>query len=108
MVEQESYDLDLIFQALADPTRRQMLRRISRSELMVSELARPFSMSLAGVSKHLIVLERARLVRRRRQGQRHYLSLNPRALKAADEWMARYAPFWEERLESLKGILEGS
>jgi DNA-binding transcriptional ArsR family regulator len=106
MVESKTEDLNRIFQALADPTRRAILREISRRERSVSEVAEPFQMSLAAVSKHLKVLERAQLVRREKRGSFYYLSLNPKALKSATQWLNYYEQFWGDRLESLKQLLE--
>jgi DNA-binding transcriptional ArsR family regulator len=100
-------DLDRVFHALADPTRRTILRDLTAGERTVTELARPHRMSLVAVSKHLKVLERARLVDRRRDGSFHLLSLRAEALRAADEWLRHYERFWNERLDSLKNVLEG-
>ncbi|MGB7213343.1 MAG: metalloregulator ArsR/SmtB family transcription factor [Gemmatimonadales bacterium] len=100
------YDLDRVFQALADPTRRTILRDLSRRERSVGELAKPHRMSLVAVSKHLKVLERARLIDRRRDGSFHLMTLNPAALKSADEWLRFYEQFWSEKLDSLKTFLE--
>src|SRR6478609_4558479 len=91
--------------ALADPTRRAILRRLSRGEARVTELARPFAMSLNAVSKHIHVLERARLVRRRRAGREHLLSVNPAPLDAAASWISVQRANWTNRLDSLEAIL---
>jgi DNA-binding transcriptional ArsR family regulator len=101
-----AHDLDRVFHALSHPTRREILRALARRERSVSEVARPHRMSLVAVSKHLKVLERARLVRRRKDGSFHYLRLNPEALQTADEWIRRYERFWSPRLDSLKQLLE--
>ena len=77
-------NLDDTLMALADPTRRAILQRLSRGEARVTEIARPFAMSLNSVSKHIRVLERADLVRRRRAGREHFLSFNPQPLDEAD------------------------
>jgi len=106
MVKSAAYDLDLVFRALADPTRRVILKDLARRERSVSEVARPFRMSLVAVSKHLKVLEKARLIHRRRDGSFHYLRLNPEALQSADEWLRHYEKFWTQRLDSLKQLLE--
>lgn len=106
MVESRERELDLIFQALADPTRRAILREIARRERSVGELAEPHRMSLAAVSKHLKVLERAHLVQREKRGSFYYLRLNPKTLKSANQWLKYYEQFWEDRLESLKQFLE--
>lgn len=106
MVDSSVYDLDLIFQALADPTRRSILRHVARRGLTVTEIARPYRMSLAAVSKHLKVLERARLIQREKRGSFSHVRLNPEALMNAERWMTYYQQFWETRLDSLKMILE--
>ncbi len=79
--------LDNTMMALADPTRRAILNKLSAGEARVTELAAPFAISLNSVSKHIRVLERAQLVRRRRAGRDHYLSLNPKPLDAAAKWI---------------------
>jgi DNA-binding transcriptional ArsR family regulator len=98
--------LDEVFHALADSTRRAILREVTQGERSVGELARPHSMSLAAVSKHLDVLERASLIRRRRSGQHRFVRLNPRPLQAAQDWLAFYEKFWGESLDRLQGLLE--
>lgn len=106
MVKSKGYSLDLIFQALADPTRRAILKNLSRRERAVSEVAEPFEMSLVAVSKHIKVLERAGLVHRRWAGNFSYLSLNAQAMLTADQWIEYYRKFWEARLDSLQDFLE--
>ena len=91
--------------ALADPTRRAILQRLARGEARVTELAHPFAMSLNAVSKHIRVLEGARLVRRRRAGREHFLSLSPRALDEAAAWIERQRAMWTSRLDVLENIL---
>ena len=98
-------NLDYTLVALADPTRRAILQRLSRGEARVTELAQPFAMSLNGVSKHIRMLERADLVRRRRSGREHVLSFNPRPLDEAADWIARQRAFWTERLDNLETML---
>lgn len=106
MVEHASQSLDLVFHALSDATRRAILRDVSRAEKPVGELARPYAMSLAAVSKHLQVLERAHLVERRRRGQFQIVRLKPHTLQAAQDWLAFYETFWTDRLDSLQTHLE--
>ncbi|HEY8106094.1 MAG TPA: metalloregulator ArsR/SmtB family transcription factor [Gemmatimonadales bacterium] len=106
MVKSSPYDLDRVFHALGDPTRRVILRDLAGRERTVTQLARPFRMSLVAVSKHLKVLERARLIQRRKNGSFHYLRLNPEALLSAEEWLRHYEQFWHPRLDSLKHLLE--
>jgi DNA-binding transcriptional ArsR family regulator len=98
-------ELDHTLLALADPTRRAILNRLSQGEARVTELAQPFDMSLNAVSKHILVLERARLVRRRRRGREHFLSLSPRPLFEAAGWIEDYRRSWEASLDRLKNYL---
>ncbi|MFD0738000.1 ArsR/SmtB family transcription factor [Lysobacter koreensis] len=105
MVEQ-SARLDHIFGALADPTRRAMLRSLSTRELNVGELAAPYRMSLAAASKHVKVLERAGLVRRTVLGRTHLCSIEPAALAQADQWLRFYERFWTDRLDALDAALQ--
>ena len=97
--------LSRVFRALGDPTRREMLRRLSRREQTVSELAEPFRMSLAGASKHVKVLERAGLVKRTVSGRTHHCRLDARRLAEADAWLRRYERFWREGLDTLESLL---
>jgi DNA-binding transcriptional ArsR family regulator len=97
---------DRTFLALADPTRRAILHRLARGEARVTELAAPFPMSLNAVSKHIRMLERAHLVRRRRAGREHYLSLNPKPLDEAAQWIETHRKFWNERLDALEAMLK--
>lgn len=98
-------NLDQTLMALADPTRRAILRRLSKGEARVTELARPFAMSLNSVSKHIRMLERARLVRRRRAGREHLLSFDPRPLDAAATWIEAQRALWTARLDALDALL---
>jgi DNA-binding transcriptional ArsR family regulator len=98
--------LDSVFHALADSTRRSILRDITRAEKTVGEIAQPYSMSLAAVSKHLDVLERASLIRRERKGSCRMVRLNPDRLRAAQEWLAYYERFWTNSLDRLQSLLE--
>lgn len=82
-----------------------MVHRLAERECSVTELAEPFAMSLAAVSKHLRVLERAGLVRRRRDGRTHYCSLRPEALTDALDWISIYQQFWGQRFDSLAATL---
>jgi DNA-binding transcriptional ArsR family regulator len=103
MVNQQR--LDDVFHALADATRRQMLRSLASRERTVSELAEPFQISLAAASKHIKALERAGLVRRTVQGRTHFCRLDPKPLGAAHDWLAFYEQFWNERLDALEALL---
>jgi DNA-binding transcriptional ArsR family regulator len=100
--------LSRTFAALADPTRRAMLARLSRGEANVSDLARPFrkTMSLPAITKHLQVLERAGLITKGRHAQWRPCKLNPRALKPAADWMEEYRVFWEQSLDRLEAYLK--
>ncbi|HEX2076298.1 MAG TPA: metalloregulator ArsR/SmtB family transcription factor [Longimicrobium sp.] len=97
--------LDATLVALADPTRRAILQRLSRGEARVTDLARPFAMSLNAVSKHIRTLERARLVRRRRAGREHLLSLDPAPLDEAAAWIDAQRAAWTARLDALDALL---
>ena len=97
--------LSTTFAALADPTRRAILARLALGETSVSELAKPFDMSLPAVSKHLKVLERARLITRGREAQWRPCKIEPEALRSVDEWLESYRRFWEERFDRLEDYL---
>jgi DNA-binding transcriptional ArsR family regulator len=97
--------LSATFSALADPTRRAILARLALGETAVTELAKPFDMSLPAVSKHLKVLERAGLIARGREAQWRPCRIEPKALKSVDDWLEGYRRFWEERLDRLEDYL---
>ena len=94
--------LDQTLLALADPTRRAILQRLSRGAARVTEVAEPFDISLNSVSKHIRALERARLVRRRREGREHILSFNPGPLDELAAWIENKRTFWTARLDDLE------
>src|SRR5471032_2730409 len=94
------------FQALADPTRRAILARLSLGETSVNELAEPFAMSLPAVSKHLKVLERAGLISRTRDAQYRPCKLEPQTLKPIDEWLEEFRTMWEARFDRLDTYLK--
>ena len=96
--------LDDVLTAIADPTRRAILSRLSRGDARVTDIAEPFDMSLAAVSKHVQTLERAGLVRRRRNGREHTLSLDARPLRQVVRWTSRYERFWNEHLDRLEAF----
>ena len=98
-------NLDQTLMALADPTRRAILQRLSRGEARVTELARPFAMPLNSVSEHIRVLERAALVRRCRAGREHLLSFDPTPLHEAPARIEAQRGFWSERLDALERAL---
>jgi DNA-binding transcriptional ArsR family regulator len=97
--------LDRTLLALADPTRRAILQRLSAGEARVTDVAQPFRMSLNAVSKHIRVLERAKLVKRRRAGRDHYLSYRAGPLDAAAHWIEQTRHFWAARLDTLEQLL---
>ena len=97
--------LSTTFAALADPTRRSILRRLARGEASVTEIAAPFEMSLPAVSKHLKVLERARLISRGRDAQWRPCRLEAQPLKEVDDWVESYRQFWDERFDRLEDYL---
>jgi len=111
MVESRTADsrpdaLDAIFHALADATRRAILRDVTRREKTVGEIAQPYNISLAAVSKHLDVLERASLIRRERRGSCRMVRLNAGRLRAAQDWLSFYEHFWSSSFDRLQQRLE--
>jgi DNA-binding transcriptional ArsR family regulator len=99
-------NLDRTLVALADPTRRAILQRLSKGEARVTDLAAPFDISLNSVSKHIRMLERARLVKRRRVGREHILSFNPKPLDETAAWIESQRHAWKTRLDALGALLE--
>src|SRR5215831_8176308 len=97
--------LDAVFAALADPTRRAIIERLSHGEARVTEVAERFHMSLNGVSKHIRVLEASGVVKRHRKGRDHILSINTRSLDEVDGWIERTRRYWEERLDAMESLL---
>jgi DNA-binding transcriptional ArsR family regulator len=106
MTPQPADRLSATFSALADPTRRAILARLALGETSVSELAKPFKMSMPAVSKHLKVLEHAGLITRSRAAQTRPCKIEASALKAADDWLAEYRRLWEQRLDRLDDYLK--
>lgn len=98
--------LDQTLLALADPTRRAILQRLSKGEARVTELAQPFDMSLNAVSKHIRILERADLVRRRTAGREHFLSFNRQQLDEVANWIETQRAAWNARLDALEALLK--
>ncbi|HEY1708441.1 MAG TPA: metalloregulator ArsR/SmtB family transcription factor [Rhizomicrobium sp.] len=105
MVERHVH-LDSIFGSLADTTRRDILRRVAGRELSIGEIAASYDISFAAVSKHLVVLEKARLVTKRREGKLQIVALSPSALTDAAKHLERYRDIWESRLDRLEKYLE--
>jgi DNA-binding transcriptional ArsR family regulator len=105
MVESQTPQLDAVFHALGDPTRRLMLRALAGGERTVGELAEPFAISLAAASKHIKALESAGLIRREVRGRTHLCRLAPGPLASAHEWLGFYERFWTSRLDVLDRLL---
>jgi DNA-binding transcriptional ArsR family regulator len=97
--------LDAVFAALADPTRRAIIERLSRGEARVTEVAEPFHMSLNAVSKHIRVLEASGVIERHRKGRDHILSVNTHSLDEVDIWIERTRRYWEKRLDAMERLL---
>ena len=106
MVEySQSAELDRIFSALADPTRRAILRTLARRPATINQIAAPFSVSLNAISKHVMVLERAGLLRREIQGREHHCWIEPQPLQEADSWLEHYRQFWEQRADAFQAYV---
>lgn len=105
MVKQQDPQLDIVFHALGDATRRRMLGDLIDGEKTVSQLAEPFSMSLAAASKHIKALENAGLIRREVRGRVHLCRLDPGPLASASRWLSVYERFWTGRLDMLEQLL---
>ena len=106
MVEHLRYaELDRVFSALADPTRRAILRRLSDRPATINEIAKPFRISLNAISKHVMTLERAGMLRREIKGRKHYCWIEPGPLREANEWLGHYRQFWEQRLETFEAYV---
>jgi DNA-binding transcriptional ArsR family regulator len=105
MVELLTSQLDTIFHALGDPTRRQMLRELTSGERTVGQLAEPFAISLAAASKHIKALESAGLIRREVRGRTHVCRLEPGPLASAHQWLGFYERYWTDRLNLLDQLL---
>jgi DNA-binding transcriptional ArsR family regulator len=105
MVELRTAQLDAVFHALGDGTRRRMLQDLARGERTVGQLAEPFAISLAAASKHIKVLEAAGMIRREIRGRTHVCRLEPGPLAGAHEWLAFYERFWTSRLDLLERLL---
>ncbi len=98
--------LDMIFGALADTTRRDILKRVSREEQTISELAEPYAMSLAAIAKHISVLEKAGLVAKRRTGKEKVVHITPNAIRVAAAHLSEYEKVWGARFDALEKLLE--
>ncbi len=98
--------LDSIFSSLADPTRRDILQRVSLQALTVSDVAKVYDMTLAAISKHLKVLERAQLIRKERRGKQQFVIASPIAVQNAAEYLRGYEALWSERFDRLDQLLK--
>lgn len=106
MVNIQSAELDLVFYALSDPTRRRILNMLNEGASTISALAEPFHMSLAAISKHIKILEKAKLLNRKVSGRIHECSINPATLKTAEECIQYYTKFWTQSLDAFAEELE--
>jgi DNA-binding transcriptional ArsR family regulator len=102
----ETDHLSTTFAALADPTRRAILARLAQGEASVTELAKPFDLSLPGISKHLKVLQRAGLITQGRNAQWRPCRLEPGRLREASDWVGEYRQFWDERVQRIDSVLQ--
>src|SRR5262249_58983491 len=105
MVELQAPQLDSVFHALGDPTRRRMLRDLAGGERTVGQLAEPFAISFQAASKHIKVLENAGLIHREVRGRTHLCRLRPGPLARAHDWLSKYESFWIDRLDTLEQLL---
>ncbi len=105
MVEQ-SICLDNIFQALADNTRRDILKRVSKKPLSISELAEPYAMSFAAIAKHVAKLEAAKLVIKKREGKQQIVEVSPKTIVTATRYLEQYKEVWEKRFDTLENLLK--
>ena len=106
MVKHSGAGLDETFAALADPTRRAILARLAQGAAPMREVAQPFRMSWPAITKHVKVLERARLVRREQDGRVHRIHLSAEPMHLASRWLDEYRQFWDERFDALERSLE--
>lgn len=105
VIQMQDNQLDAVFGALADPTRRAILARLTESDLTVAELSAPFPVSQPAISRHLKVLERAGLISRSRRATARLSHLEGEALRDATDWLARYQEFWDESYERLDALI---
>lgn len=97
--------LDLVFNSLANPTRRDILQRVTNSEQTVSEIAAQYKMSFAAISKHLKILEKAKLISKRRNGRQHIVTAQPSALRSVQDYLDQYEKLWDKRFDALEELL---
>ncbi len=105
MVER-NINLDTLFQALADQTRRDILKRVSKAELSISKLAEPYKMSFAAIAKHVSVLEAAKLICKRKEGKRQIISIVPKTMMIATTHLEQYEKMWNTRFDALETLLQ--
>ena len=105
MVEYSQEQLNSVFSAVADPTRRAILRALAKKPATITQIAKPFPVSLNAISKHVMVLEGAGLIRREIQGREHLCRLEPRPLRDATAWLDHYRQFWDVRLDALESYV---
>ena len=105
MVEQ-SINLDTLFQALADQTRRDILKRVSKTEMSISALAEPYKMSFAAIAKHVLVLETAKLITKKRKGKQQIVAIVPKTMAVASTHLEEYEKMWDARFDALEALLE--
>src|SRR6266513_4980106 len=106
MVKYSNTDLDSVFSALSDPTRRRVAESLVYGEKTLSDLARPFKMTMPAVMKHVRILEKSGILRTEKRGRTRYCRLEPKRLNDAQEWLARTSRMWTERLNSLDRYLK--
>ena len=104
-MQQANSNLDQVFFALSDGTRRAILSRLTEGSTTIGELAKPFEMSSPAISKHMKILEKAGLIERRIMGRQHHCTLATDALKTAEDWINFHRKFWESRLDALEDLL---
>jgi DNA-binding transcriptional ArsR family regulator len=107
MYQAPTEEINLIFHSLSDPTRRGILERLTIKDLTVTEIAEPYEMSLPAVSKHLKILEHAKLIGRKKQGREYQIHLEPQALKTVEAYIDFYKKFWNTRFSNLEKFLQG-
>ena len=105
MRSQPTAQLDQIFFALSDSTRRGILARLAEGTTTIGELAKPYNISSPAISRHMRILEQAGLVDRKKSGRQHHCSLSPVGLQSAEAWINYYRKFWETRLDALEDLL---
>jgi len=106
MVKYSNHELDSMFHALADPTRREIIRLLAPNPKSVSEVAKPFNISLPAITKHVKVLEKADIITREKVGRQNFLSLNPESLKEMSRYLTFYKDFWNTQFDSLEKYMD--